>query len=133
MAIRLLAVLSFVSVALLISQCGPNTGIDNTAPAVSTLAASPVNATSATLNGTVTPNGKDTGVWFLWSINPDLSSPCYDTPHTFIGSGREAIPYQYMVTGFNPNTTYYYRIESANILGKTVGAIVSFTTSSETL
>ncbi|MGE5174188.1 MAG: hypothetical protein ACM3MD_10215, partial [Betaproteobacteria bacterium] len=85
---RLLKALSFISSAIRISHCGPDDSTKNTAPAVSTLAASSVTATSATLNGTVTPNGLDTGTWYLWSVNPDLSSPCCDTPYTFIGSGR---------------------------------------------
>jgi phosphodiesterase/alkaline phosphatase D-like protein len=126
---RLLTAVFFLSAAILVSHCGPYDSKKNTEPAVSTLAASSVTTTSATLNGTVIPNGKDTGAWFLWSVNPDLSSPVYDTPHTFIGSGRETIPYQYTITGLNPNTIYYYRIEAYNLLGTTVGAIVSFTTS----
>ncbi len=127
---KILAWLAASSIFMIfVFGCGNNGSPTPQAPSVSTEVATDITATGATLNGSLNPDRKDTGAWFLWSINPDLSSPCYDTVHTYVGSGDTAISFSSALTGLlGPNTTYYFRIEAYNELGTTQGTILSFQT-----
>jgi MYXO-CTERM domain-containing protein len=103
-------------------------------PAVSTLAATPVTATTATLNGSGNPNGNSTIAWFRYST----SSPgaCNDvfgtrTPAsggTSLGSGTTATPFAEGVSGLAPATTYYFCAIASSAYGTTLGNVLSFTT-----
>jgi hypothetical protein len=80
-------------------QCAP--GI--TAPA------SGVSATAATLNGVVTPGGTDTTYSFEYGTGPGYGS---STTVTDAGSGDAAELVQAALTGLQPSTTYYYRLDT---------------------
>ena len=97
-------------------------------PTVTTTAASAITRTSATLNGSVNPNGQATTAYFEWGTSSTLST--FDTTTSqSIGSGTSAVSVTANLTGLNANTTYYYRAVGQNSGGTQNGSIVSFTTS----
>ena len=75
------------------------------APSATTLSPTNVTATSATLGGSVNPNGKSTIVDFasaLPSGNPGYFSPLPSPPKN-IGSGVVAVLVSYTLTGLTPS------------------------------
>jgi hypothetical protein len=96
-------------------------------PVVTTSSASSITQTSATLSGTVNPNGLSTNAWFEYDTKSDLSAYTSTTQQS-IGSGTSALNVTANLTGLNPNTTYYYRIAAQNSAGIQRGAIQNFTT-----
>ena len=98
-------------------------------PAVTTIAATSVGVTSATLNGSVIPNGLATDAWFEWGTDPALAG--YSTTGTqAVGSGTTSQPINQALTGLAPGTIYYYRLAASNATGSAIGSIASFTTES---
>jgi exo-beta-1,3-glucanase (GH17 family) len=106
---------------------GSGGDVDNTAPpAVTTLAATSVSGTGATLNGNVTPNGLPTDAWFEWGTDPVLAS--YSTTSKQpMGFGTTGLPVSDTLTGLAAGTTYYARVAAGNSSGTTRGTIVDFT------
>jgi hypothetical protein len=101
-------------------------GQQNQAPVVSTNAASAVTDTTATLNGSVNPEGQSTS--FQFDYGTDIS---YGTSvgSGSAGSGSSSVPESANLTGLLPSTTYHYRIEATNATGTTFGSDQTFTTS----
>jgi len=97
-------------------------------PSVTTLIASSVTTTAATLNGSVNPNGAATDAWFEYGTDSLLSS-YYSTPSQSVGSGSTSLPVSHPLSGLAPSTRYYYRVAASNAGGTARGTIVSFTTS----
>jgi hypothetical protein len=95
------------------------------APAVTTAAATGVVDTSATLNGTVNPNGQQTSYAFQWG--PTISYG-HETPLTSGGAGTAATPVSYGLTGVSAGTTYHFRIIATSASGVSVGADQMFAT-----
>ena len=95
-------------------------------PVTVTVAASSVGATTATLNGNVTPNGLATDAWFEYGTSSTLSGAT-GTTHESIGDGTVSVAVDAALTGLTPGTTYYYRIVAGNSSGATSGTIMSFT------
>ncbi len=101
-------------------------------PEATTLPASGITATEATLNGYVSSaQSCDTYWWFEWSNNPDMSKFEGQTPRFKCWSG---ITYAYSIklTGLHPETVYHYRIASerdAPCGGQYRGSTMVFTTS----
>ncbi len=103
-------------------------------PSATTLAATPVTATTATLNGSGNPNGNSTIAWFRYST----SSPgtCNDvfgtrTPASggsSLGSGTTATPFSESITGLAAATTYYFCAIASSAYGTSLGSVLSFTT-----
>ena len=89
-------------------------------PTISGVSASSITSNSATLNGSVNPNGSPTSAWF------DFNSNNYGTQNNL--TGNVAIPLTYALTGLTPNTSYSYRIEAINGNGAAIGLVVNFTT-----
>jgi uncharacterized protein YkwD len=85
-----------------------------------------VAATSATLNGNVTPNGLATTAWFEWGTNPTLASYA-STPAQSLGSGTTSQVVSAALPGLSTGTTYYYRVAANNATGTSRGTIASFT------
>ena len=98
------------------------------APTVSTSSPSAVTGSTATLGGSVNPNGTDTEVWFEWGTSSSLSGSA-STPKQNIGSGTSASAVTANITGLNASTTYYFQVWAQNSAGTSQGAITSFTTS----
>lgn len=79
---------------------------------------------SATFNGSVTPNGNPTEVWFEWGTSTSLG---YATPHqTFTVNAT----FSQVVSALTENTTYYYRAMASNSAGTATGGTISFNTPS---
>jgi hypothetical protein len=94
------------------------------APSVTTNAASSVAVSTVTLNGNVTSDGGATvtarGFYFGTNSNA-TSNPAYAS-----GSGTGA--YSLARTGLTGSTTYYFAAYATNATGTTVGGTLSFTT-----
>ena len=89
-------------------------------PDVATGAAAP-GATTATLNGSVDPNGVETSYHFEYGTTTDYG---LESPTQTAGSGAEAVAVQATVSGLTANTTYHYRL----VAGDVKGADRTFTT-----
>jgi Abnormal spindle-like microcephaly-assoc'd, ASPM-SPD-2-Hydin/NHL repeat len=96
-------------------------------PAAATAAATGVAATTATLAGTVNPNGSDTHAWFLWGTSSTLSGAT-QTAAQDLGAAAGSDAVSAAISGLSPSTTYYYQAVAQNSVGTSSGAIFSFTT-----
>lgn len=93
-----------------------------TEPTVTTAAATPVSAYTASINATFDAGGaevEDSG--FILSLNSDLSD---STVYAATGSGSLAEALSSLTKG----TTYYYRAFIETIMGRAEGSTMSFTT-----
>src|SRR5437763_861510 len=95
------------------------------APSASTASAKNVAATSATLRGTVNPNGEATTYAFDWGTTTGYGQ---QTPVTSAGSGSSGKTVTANLTGLSPGNVYHFRITATNASGTTVGADEAFTT-----
>jgi phosphodiesterase/alkaline phosphatase D-like protein len=112
------------------SDAGTSVGKDATfttsaAPAVATGDVSSVAPTSATLHGTVTPNGLSTSWWFEYGTTTSYGSK---TSSQSAGSGTSARSVSATVRSLRVGTTYHYRLVAQNSSGRTVGEDRMFST-----
>jgi hypothetical protein len=98
-----------------------------TAPSVTTNAASGVATTTATLNGSVTPNGAATNAYFQYATNFGLSGAT-TTGNQATGSGNSAVSVNQPLSGLDPHTQYFYRAVAINSVNTTNGSVLNFTT-----
>ncbi|MBS0661396.1 MAG: cadherin-like domain-containing protein [Verrucomicrobia bacterium] len=97
-----------------------------------TLAATAISGGSATLQGTVAPNGAATTALFEWGTSPTtLSNATTAQP---VGSGSSPVAVSAVLAGLQPGTTYYYRMrgDNAEQFAPQRGAVRTFTTSGGT-
>ncbi len=81
---------------------------------------------SATVAGTVNPNGLDTNYYFQYGTTTAYGS---NTPSTDAGAGTADVPVSANLTGLTSATTYHYRVVAVNSAGTTtLGADQTFTT-----
>jgi len=97
------------------------------APTTTTTAASQITSSTATLGGTINPNGADTKYWFHYGTSSTLSGAT-QTSVVDLGSGFLANPVVGAVSGLKVSTTYYFRLVAQNSVGTTNGSILSFPT-----
>ena len=102
------------------------------APSVSTSAASSIASNSATLGGSVNPNGVDTHVWFQYSTSSSMAGSVA-TPQQDIGSGTSTLPFSAGISGLASNTVYYFEAWASSSGGVSSGSILSLTTSGSQL
>ena len=95
-------------------------------PTVTTNAASGVGQTSATLKGTVNPNGTSTSVYFQYGTTTSYGST---TASQAIGSGTSSVTVSQAVSGLICNTVYHFRAVATTVYGTTAGLDQTFTTS----
>ena len=96
-------------------------------PDVTTGSASSVTASSATLNGTVDPNGRATTFYFEYGMSTGYGSK---TGSKSAGSATSAQSESVGISGLTAGRTYHFRIVAASDAGTATGKDVTFTTSS---
>ncbi len=99
------------------------------APTVVTGGATSIGQTSATLNGTVNPNGQSTTYHFEYGLNDCGSGGCTSTPDANAGAGSGAQPVSAAITsGLTADTVYHFRLVAENATGTSFGSDQTFTT-----
>jgi len=102
-----------------------NTPPQGSVPTVLTNAATGVSRTSADLHGHVTAHGSETTYWFEYGLDASLGNI---TALRSAGSGSASMAVAASVTGLQPATKYYYRLNAQNQFGTVNGSIQNFTT-----
>jgi hypothetical protein len=102
----------------------PATAAAQDPPAVTTGAAQP-GTTTATLNGTVDPNGTATTYHFEYGTTIDYG---LESPNQSAGSGADPVAAQATISGLSASTIYHYRL----VAGDVKGADATFTTTAAT-
>jgi hypothetical protein len=95
--------------------------------ALETLEAAAITDTSARLKGTLDPAGSAiTDCHFDWGTSPSYgrTAPCSPGP----GSASEDVAVRAAISGLQPNSIYYFRLEATNAAGTVFGAGQSFVT-----
>ena len=90
--------------------------------------ATDVTQTSATLNGSLDPNGEDTHYYFEWGTDTTYGSTSADAPGDDAGSTAGSTPVSFGLEGLTAFTTYHYRIVASNSLGTSLGPDRTFRT-----
>jgi hypothetical protein len=104
------------------AQVAPNF----TLPTITTLAASSITASSATLNGSVMASSNTVGVSFEYGLTTAYGTTVAGTPATV--SGTTVTNVLNNLTGLLPSTTYHFRAVGTIGLFKFYGADLTFTT-----
>jgi pimeloyl-ACP methyl ester carboxylesterase len=91
-------------------------------PTVQTLAATLVSLNSATLNGTVNPNGAITSFYFDYGTTTGYGS------RTSVGNTSISESIGAAISGLSQNTLYHFRFVASNSGGTTLGSDATFTT-----
>jgi len=112
------------------SDAGTSNGADLTfttqaPPTVVTAPATGIGPTSATLGGTVNPNGRSTSVYVEYGTTTAYGSR---TSSRSAGSGTSVITVAIPVSNLTPGVTYHFRLVGTSSLGTTRGADVAFST-----
>ena len=95
-------------------------------PTVITQSASPVDISSATLNGMVNANGNSSTVTFEYGLTNTYGSTVNATPATV--TGNVAVPVSANLIGLALTTTYHFRVVAVNSGGTSYGNDITFTT-----
>jgi len=95
------------------------------APYVTTVAASGVSSTTATLNGVVNANGATTTVCFQYGLTVAYGTTAPGVPSVITGS--TPCPFSANIVGLTPCTAYHYRAFGVNSYGTSYGNDVTFT------
>ena len=96
-------------------------------PTAHTSNANSILRVSANLNGQVNPNGWQTNYWFEYGKDNNLgniTSISSATPNTSLSS----LDVTASVSGLDPLTRYYFRVNAQNQFGTVTGTTLSFTT-----
>jgi hypothetical protein len=110
------------------ANLGPDTinGWDpNLVPVVQTIAATNIAVTSATLNGTVNPNGIATSYHFDWGTTLAFDSTTVSIP---AGTGTTPVPVNAEIAGLTAETQYFFRIVGTTSAHTYIGDTLSFVT-----
>src|SRR5438128_7492579 len=97
------------------------------APVVSTGGVTAVTATSATLTGTVNPEGEATTYYFQYGTGTAYGSTT-PSPAANAGSGTMHVNVSAAAGSLTPNITYHYRLVATNASGTSTGADHTFKT-----
>ena len=97
------------------------------APAVVTSPASALGPTSATVAGTVDPNGSSTGWWVEYGTSTSYGSR---TDTQSAGAGASPVGVSVRLSGLRAGVTYHFRVVASNAVGTTRGGDRSFRTDS---
>src|SRR2546426_6191835 len=112
-----------------VRAAGPDETADFTTPAsvpsATTLPPQSVSATSATLQGSVNPDGAATTAWFEYGLTASYGSA---SASTSAGNGTNAVPVSIGISGLLNGTNYHCRVVASNSFGVTVGNDLTFAT-----
>lgn len=97
-------------------------------PRATTCSASSLTYNSATLNGTINPNGADTTYYFEYGTTTGYGS---NTATNVVDFAAGDIEVSDLIVGLNPNTTYHFRIIAVNRIGTSYGDENSLTTTTQ--
>jgi hypothetical protein len=117
--------LSVVFVPLAVLACAAATAAAATAPQVRTGRASAVTPQTATIGGSVDPNGVPTAFFFRFGRTNAYGTR---TSTGDAGSGNSARVVSAPLTGLRPATTYHYQLVAFSTAGTTRGADRTFRT-----
>ena len=94
-----------------------------------------VQATSATVNGTLNPESSEpayaASYHFQYGTDTTYSAGSVPVPDTQVGSGASDVPASASLTNLQPNKTYHYRLVACNQYGCSYGADRELTTEPE--
>jgi hypothetical protein len=112
------------------SDAGTARGSDQTfttaaTPTVTTKSASSVRDSTATLSGTVNPNGQTTTAYFEYGTSASYGTK---TATENVGSGRSTSTLSMPLSGLAAGTTYHFRIVASNATGTSAGSDQTFAT-----
>lgn len=112
------------------SDAGTATGQDavfttSSAPTVTTNDATPIGTKTATLRGSLNPNGLATTWWFEYGSSTSYGTK---TASHSAGAGTSALNESAALSGLKPGSTYHFRLVAQNASGKVVGLDRTFTT-----
>ncbi len=108
---------------------GTNQSFKTLAPTVTTLPATGLGETTATLNGVANPGGANAKAWFEWGTTTNYGNV---TPLRALGSGTSNTNFSQFLTGLNGSTTYHFRAAASNSFAVVFGTNQSFTTPAQT-
>ena len=97
------------------------------APTVSTLPATDVRDSTATVNGTVDPQGQKTTYYFQYGTTTSYGT---QTNPFNVGASGGNVAVHALLAGLHSGTTYHYRVVAQNTTGTSDGADQTFTTTS---
>ncbi len=89
-----------------------------------------VTGTTATLSGTVNPNGTATSWSFEFGPTTSYGAPGSPTPAQSAGAGSTQSSVSTTIDGLSPGTSYHYRLDASSSAGTTQGGDGVFTTAS---
>jgi len=95
------------------------------APTAVTLAASGITPNSATLNGTVNPNGAIAAAYFQYGLTTNYDN--YSATNTLLATNI-ALSVSNIVGSLSPGTIYHFQLVASNSAGISLGSDLTFTT-----
>jgi sugar lactone lactonase YvrE len=115
------------------STAGMSVGIDRATnalqlPVATTEAASAIESTQATLNGTVNPEGSKTTYYFEYGTTEAYGTKIPLTS-ALVGSGTKNVAVSQTPTGLSKGTEYHFRVVAESEAGTVPGGDKTFTTS----
>ncbi len=136
--IRLAATIALIASGLLslaITSAGspssasatPHAASPASPPSAATGSPSSVTESSATVTGTVNPNGHATSYYFRYGTTTAYG---FQTNPANAGSGKATVAVHATFFGLTANTTYHYQLVAQNPAGTTTGADQTLTTTS---
>ena len=120
---RHLRIVIFVVTSLLLSTVA--SASTAAAPTAITGPVKALGTSTATLTGTVNPNGQATSRYFEYGTSTSYGSK---TASASVGSGTANVDVSAALTGLAPGTTYHYRVVATNTTGTSRGTDGIFTT-----
>jgi hypothetical protein len=118
MAAGTLTTIAIVAAPTLLGPLAGDAAAAVALPTVSTGSPAHVSYDSATLQGSVTPNGANTSYYFQYGLTATYGG---QTTIADAGAGTGKVAVSLPVTGLEPLTVYHYRLVAVNSAGATIG------------
>ena len=99
-------------------------------PGAITGSAAAVGASSATLAGTINPNGLATTYYFQYGLASGGGNQDMVTRSVEAGTGTDDVSVNAQIFSLSPGTDYYYYVVGISSAGVSYGEVVFFTTAS---